>query len=190
MNLREILALEHDREDKEKWNVIHLHKTGGFYSAYEWSAWLVAVISFNDEIRMRTKDRLPLAVSRYKLAGTEDTFCKVGFPLKSVDKFIPQRKDFKADDNHLIFTIELPQPKDGSEVTYERLKESIDKWREDHPIKERNSKSKKSDNEQPDATKPAAATPTEKTAQPATITIGGNGGTVLRITIEVFQNKQ
>ncbi len=183
MNLREILELERDREDKEKWNVIHLHKTGGFYSAYEWSAWLVAVISFNDEVRMRTKDRLPLAVSRYKLAGTEETFCKVGFPLKSVDKFIPQRTDFKADDNHLIFTIELPKPKDGSQVTYERLKESIDKWRDAHPVKERNTKTKKSESA-------PTPTPTQPIEQPSTITIGGNGGSVLRITIEVFQNKQ
>lgn len=188
MNLREILALELDRKEKEKWNVIHLHKTGGFYSAYEWNAWLVAVISFNDEVRMRTKDRLPLAVSRYKLAGTEDTFCKVGFPLKSVDKFIPQRTDFKADeDSHLIFTIDLPTPPDGSEVTYERIKDAIDKWRQAHPIKERNTKNKKTESAQPAPTE----TPTTQPAQqPSTITIGGNGGQVLRITIEVFQNKQ
>lgn len=184
MNLREILAIEQDRKEKEKWNVIHLHKTGGFYSAYEWSAWLIAVISFNDEVRMRTKDRLPLAVSRYKLAGTEETFCKVGFPLKSVDKFIPQRTDFKTDeDTHLIFTIELPKQTDDNEVTYERIKDAVDKWRDAHPVKERNTKTKKSESA-------PTPTPTQPIEQPSTITIGGNGGSVLRITIEVFQNKQ
>ena len=62
--LADILQQERDRDTADKWGIIHLYKTGSFYSAYEWSAWLIAVITFNDEVRMATKDRKPLAVTR------------------------------------------------------------------------------------------------------------------------------
>lgn len=137
--LADIIQIEHDRQDKEKWNIIHLFKTGGFYSAYEWSAWLTAVIAYNDEVRKQHKDRQPLAVSRYGMKGSDDTFCRVGFPMKSVDKFIPTRIDFKAeDDKHLIITIELPTPTDGPEVTFERMDEAFMKWKESFDVKPQN----------------------------------------------------
>lgn len=62
--LADILFIERERKEKERWNEIHLFTTGGFYSAYEWSAWLTSVISYNDEVRKQSKDRMPLAVSR------------------------------------------------------------------------------------------------------------------------------
>ena len=159
-SLSEILTTERDRQEKEKWNVIHLFKMGGFYSAYEWSAWLVDVITYNDEVRKQYKDRQPLVVSRYKIAQTEETFCKVGFPFKSIEKYIPTRTDFNAEDNkHIVITIDLPTPKDGSEVTYERLQEAVTKWKDDQPIKEKTKKDKadpKAAATQP-ATQPAAA---------------------------------
>ena len=57
--LADILQQERERDTADKWGIIHLYKTGSFYSAYEWSAWLIAVITFNDEVRMQTKDRQP-----------------------------------------------------------------------------------------------------------------------------------
>ncbi len=135
--LADILTIERDRQEQEKWGMIHLFKTGSFYTAYEWSAWLTSVISYNDEVRKQSKTRMPLTVTRNKIATTgEETFCKVGFPLKSVDKFIPLRTGFEPiDDSHIIITIELPQPTDGSKITYERLVEAVDKWKEAQPIK-------------------------------------------------------
>ena len=134
--LADILSIERDRQEPEKWNVIHLFKTGTFYTAYEWSAWLTAVVSFNDEVRKQTKARMPLTVTRNEIASSEnETFCKVGFPMKSVEKFIPARTGFEAiDDNHLVITIPLPQPSDGTAVTYERLAEAVEKWKEEQPI--------------------------------------------------------
>ena len=134
--IADILTLEGDRVEPEKWNVIHLFKTGGFYSAYEWSAWLTSVIAYNDEVRKQQKDRNPLAVTRYELKDSGETFCRIGFPMKSVEKFIPNRNDFEAeDDKHLIITIELPTPKDGTEITYERLGDAFTKWKESFEIK-------------------------------------------------------
>ena len=135
--LADILSIERDRQEPEKWNVIHLFKTGTFYTAYEWSAWLTAVVSFNDEVRKQTKSRMPLTVTRNEIASSEnETFCKVGFPMKSVEKFIPARTGFEAiDDNHLVISIPLPQPNDGTEITYERLAKAVEKWKEEQPIK-------------------------------------------------------
>ena len=135
--LADILAIERDRQEPEKWNVIHLFKTGTFYTAYEWSAWLTAVIAFNDEVRTQTNTRTPLTVTRNEIASDEgETFCKVGFPMKSVGKFIPERTGFEAiDDSHVAVTIPLPQPTDGTEITYERLSDAVEKWKEAQSIK-------------------------------------------------------
>ena len=134
--LADILQQERDRDTAEQWGIIHLYKTGSFYSAYEWSAWLIAVITFNDEVRMATKDRKPIAVTRVPMKDSDETFCRVGFPLKSIEKYIPTRLDFNSeDDKHIVITVALPQPKDGTEVTYERLSEAVAKWKEAQPLK-------------------------------------------------------
>lgn len=135
--LVDILQQEHERDNADQWGVIHLYKTGSFYSAYEWSAWLIAVITFNDEVRMRTKDRKPLAVTRIPMKDSDETFCRVGFPLKSIEKYIPTRLNYEAeDDKHIVITVTLPQPQDGSEVTYERLSEAVAKWKAEQPLKQ------------------------------------------------------
>ena len=164
--LADILAIERDRQEPEKWGMIHLFKTGSFYTAYEWSAWLTAVISYNDEVRKQSKTRMPLTVTRNAIASNEgETFCKVGFPLKSVEKFIPSRTGFEAiDDNHLVITISLPQPTDGSEVTYERLAEAVEKWKEEQPVKATKEK------------QPANATGTAEKPPPT-----GNAGIIAQI---------
>ena len=135
--LADILQQERDRDTADKWGLIHLSKTGSFYSAYEWSAWLISVITFNDEVRMATKDRKPIAVTRIPMANSNETFCRVGFPLKSIEKYIPNRLDFNSeDDKHIVITVALPQPQDGSEITYERLSEAVVKWKEAQPLKQ------------------------------------------------------
>jgi len=135
--LADILQQERDRDTADKWGLIHLYKTGSFYSAYEWSAWLISVITFNDEVRMATKDRKPIAVTRIPMANSNETFCRVGFPLKSIEKYIPNRLDFNSeDDKHIVITVALPQPQDGSEITYERLSEAVVKWKEAQPLKQ------------------------------------------------------
>jgi hypothetical protein len=135
--LADILQQERERDNADQWCIIHLYKTGSFYSAYEWSAWLIAVITFNDEVRMATKDRKPIAVTRIPMANSDETFCRVGFPLKSIEKYIPTRLNYEAeDDKHLVITVALPQPQDGSEVTYERLSEAVSKWKEAQPLKQ------------------------------------------------------
>ena len=135
--LVDILQQERERDNADPWGVIHLYTTGSFYSAYEWSAWLIAVITFNDEVRMQTKDRKPIAVTRIPMANSDETFCRVGFPLKSIEKYIPTRLHYEAeDDKHIIISVALPQPQYGSEVTYECLANAVSEWKEAQPMKQ------------------------------------------------------
>ena len=128
--IKDVLQIERNRQPATEWNKIHLFKMGDFWRAYEWSAWLISVISYNDKVRMATKDRKPLKLTRKQLSKSEDTFCFVGFPIKSIGKFIPVRTDFQSnDDKHLICTIDLPKPTDSTEVTYERLNEAVAEWK-------------------------------------------------------------
>ena len=132
----DILEAERKRPTAQDWDVVHMYKTGQFYTAYDWSAWIISVISYTDAVRMTTKDRHPLAVTRIKIATSEQTFCKVGFPFKSIEKFCPNRQGFDGiENNHITFRIPLPQPQDGTEITFDRLSEAVDKWTETFEIK-------------------------------------------------------
>ena len=113
-----------------------MYKTGQFYTAYDWSAWIISVISYTDAVRMQTKDRHPLAVTRIKIATSEQTFCKVGFPVQEYRKILPQPPGLRRHENdHITFRIPLPQPQDGTEITFDRLSEAVDKWTETFEIK-------------------------------------------------------
>lgn len=159
-SLADVFQIENDRLKPEKWNKIHLFKIGDFWRSYEWSAWLIAVITYNDKVRMATRDRRPLQVTRMERTDVAGTYCFVGFPLKSVEKYIPTRDSFESadeNDKHVVVTITLPQTADGSEVSYERLSEAFNKWKEGIEIKQKKEKKEK----------PTVA------AQPTTQTSGG-----------------
>ena len=132
----DILETERNRPTADTFDIVHMYKTGQFYTAYDWSAWIISVISYTDSVRMQTKDRHPLAVTRIKIATSEQTFCKVGFPFKSIEKFCPNRQGFDGiENNHITFRIPFPQPSDGTEITFDRLSEAVDKWTETFEIK-------------------------------------------------------
>lgn len=182
--IADILATERDRKDSAQFDVVHMYKTGQFYTAYDWSAWIISVISFNDKVRMVTKTRQPLAVTRIKLATSDDTFCKVGFPFKSIEKFCPNRQDFDGIENdHITFRILLPQPQDGTEITFDRLREAVDAWTETFEIKppkrtqEEMKQIKAQRKAEKSAAETAAATPATTTHAPAT---PGNGGGLIQ----------
>lgn len=148
MSIAEILEIERNREESSTWNVIHLFKEGSFYRAYEWSAWLTAVVSFNDSVRNGTQDRKPLTVTRKKDKNSDGTFAFVGFPLNSLDKYIPNNIEFKPiSDGQIDIQIELPA--DIGEISFEAISKKIDEWKEGVPIKEEKQKKGKSDESTP-----------------------------------------
>lgn len=136
--ISEILDIEKDRNEQDKWNIIHLFKEGGFYRAYNWSAWLIVTFSYNDDARKETKDRKPLAVSRKKMKSTETDFVFVGFPLKSLDKFVPSNIGFTPiTDTQIDVTIDLSY---NDDVTYESLEEEYETWKDSIKMSEEKQK--------------------------------------------------
>ena len=96
----EILEAERKRPTAADFDVVHMYKTGQFYTAYDWSAWIISVISYTDAVRMQTKDRHPLAVTRIKIATSEQTFCKVGVDAcrEWLLEQVPKVREFLADE--------------------------------------------------------------------------------------------
>ena len=172
--IADVLQTERNRQNPTEWNKIHIFQMGDFYRAYEWSAWLIVAITYNNRVRKETRDRKPLKESKKSLATTGEEFCFVGFPIKSVEKFIPTRLNFESvEDKHIVITIELPKPSDCSEVTYERLHEAFTKWKAGIPLSTKEDTIDENGNKRPPKPKPLAktspaTTPTIATTQQPT----------------------
>lgn len=133
--ISEILEIEKSRTEDTSWNVIHLFKEGGFYRAYNWSAWLIVTVAYSDDVRKGISDRKPLTVSRKRVKNGDDDFAFVGFPLKSLEKFIPYHNNFQpVSDTQIDVTIEFPAT-DG-DISYETLLQAFEEWKQTIPISE------------------------------------------------------
>lgn len=158
--LAEVFEIESERHEPEQWRQIHLFKMGDFWRAYEWSAWIIATVTYNEAVRMATKDRRPLHVTRMQRTDIDETYSFVGFPIKSMEKYIPERENFESQsDKHVIITIPLPPPTDESALTEERLTSDMEEWKESIPITDKKQKKDK--------------VPQTPSVQPATQPTGG-----------------
>ena len=73
------------------------------------------------------------------MRNSEDSFLFVGFPLKSLDKFVPNQTKFEAvTDTQIDIAIKLPD--EICELGYEHLADTFDKWKQGQPIQEPKSK--------------------------------------------------
>lgn len=52
--IADVLQTERNRQAQTEWNKIHIFQMGDFYRAYEWSAWLIVAITYNDKVRNLT----------------------------------------------------------------------------------------------------------------------------------------
>lgn len=156
--LKDILPIEDNRQDPQTWNKIHLFKQGDFWHAYDWSAWLICRVIFADDVRKYGLSYTPLKVKRLERTDIEGTYCNVGFPLKSLEKYVPVRDNFESDgDSHLIVSIKLPNPSVGKEVDYEMMNAAFHKWMETFEVKEKKGKKKLSDAIVPEPTPVASS---------------------------------
>jgi hypothetical protein len=155
--ISEILEIEKERTDVSSWNVIHLFKEGGFYRAYNWSAWLIVTFAYNDDVRKGTSDRKPLNVSRKKTKSGDSDFAFVGFPLKSLEKFIPYQTGFTpVNDTQIDVTIELPVLE--VELSYESLGQMYEQWKESVPLSEEKPRRERDQGDEPPFASPKSIT--------------------------------
>ena len=117
--ISEILEIEKDRSETKTWNVVHLFKDGGFYRAYEWSAWLIVAFAY-DDVRKDNVDRKPLNVTRKKIKNGDGDFVFVGFPMKSLEKFMPNNKGFIPISDTQV-NVKLKLSTDDTDLSYEEM---------------------------------------------------------------------
>ena len=131
-NLTDILSNELSREDQSSCNIIHLYKDNGFYRAYEFSAWLICTFCYTDELcKINGTKYKPLNVTRKRIKNSDknETFCFIGFPFNSLEKFIPEKitQQFNIIDDTsvdiLINNIE-------NFASYKEVLNTFNKWKE------------------------------------------------------------
>lgn len=116
--LSDILKIEENRTSTEL-NTVYLFREGGFYKAYNYSAWLVVLA-----MQKNAPDVKPLHVTK-KVTKEGDNYVFVGFPLKSIDKFVPNYQIFQPISDVQI-NIELSAPDEQTSTEeYELWKNSI-----------------------------------------------------------------
>ena len=154
---QDIINLESARKEPTTWNQIHMFKEGSFWHAFEWSAWLICAVAYNNEKHKREGDSEPISVIHKHIGGKKNqkgSYTMVGFQMRSIDKYIPKRTKFdNVDDKQILVEIELPQPTDGTELSYERLQKAFELWKSEQPF------SKNDDDDEEKPPKPASKSP-------------------------------
>ena len=141
--LQDILDVENSRQENNDFTTIHLWKDGSFYRMYNQSAWLVISRCYNETLIK--DDYKPLVVTRKRIPNTEDTMCFIGFPLKSLQKFIPNATGFNpTDDVHIQIPINLTE-----EIDFATFDNQYQAWFNLLPIKEEKPKKTFEKKEQP-----------------------------------------
>lgn len=130
-----------------------MFKEGPFWHAYEWSAWIICAITYNNKKHKEAKDSEPIAVIHKPIGGKKPagSYTMVGFQMRSLDKYVPNRVKVETiEDKQMDITIELPKTTDGTEITYERLQKAFEAWKAEQPL------SKKDDDDDDKPQKPAS----------------------------------
>lgn len=143
-NLSEILSVEKQRAENKNTNTVHIWRDGGFYRAYNWSAWLIAAFSYTEETSDNPERFEPIKVTRNSLQSGE-MFCWVGFPIMSLKKYIPSSENFTpSEESHITLDIPLPETENSD---YEHMLPQYEAWEATFPIQRK--KPKKPHTEQP-----------------------------------------
>lgn len=108
--IKEILEVENNRSEQ---NTIHLFQEGSFWRAYEQSAWLC--------VRCLHEFK----ATRRQMKEAEQTVVFVGFPLTSLDKWLPEESSQRAEgEKHLVITLPEHSLPDVGGGTYAELFEA------------------------------------------------------------------
>lgn len=121
--LTEILQQEKQRTTGETLRQIHLYPEGGFYRAYEWSAWLC----------VRYVRQLKPTKRMVKSVGAPMVF--VGFPQTSLSKFTVEGAEMGVDEPNNHLTMMLPESMFANPVEQELTIDAFERWKDSVPEK-------------------------------------------------------
>lgn len=145
-----------------------MFKEGSFWHAYNWSAWLVCAVTYNNKKHKEAKDSEPIAVIHKLIGGKKNpkgSYTMIGFQMRSIDKYIPKRTKVETiDDKQMLIEIELPQPTDGTALTYERLQNAYEAWKAEQPLSKKDDDEDDGEKPQKPASKPHPQAPTVLTS--------------------------
>ena len=127
MSIDDILKIESDRQDQNKWNIIHFIKEGNFYRVYDWSAWLAAKFYYGE----KSKD---MKFSARKLK-TGSLLASWGFPATSIANHIQNSENFSPEDNNVI-DVKVTLPPNMLGITYNEIVAQKEEWVTTLPLKE------------------------------------------------------
>lgn len=127
--------LKKERERKNDLNIIHLAIDGSFYRAYNWSAFLL-IKNLEAQTSALDSDGDPLVLKPTKKKDENGEYIFVGFPPKSMVKFIPNAKDFSPIENTIV---DIPLPTLSAE-DIEKLKSGYSAWAAGIPLTEKKPK--------------------------------------------------
>lgn len=128
MTIAEIIELENNRKSPDAFGRIHFIKEGNFYRAHDISAWIITMMPFGDNIKN-------ISINAKKLRdGYID--CFIGFPLTSLDKYIPNDGSvtFVTISDTMIDVIVTPTD-DILTSDFETIRKAVDDWKQTLPLK-------------------------------------------------------
>ena len=122
-----------ESESKELFNglrdILHLHREGSFYRAYEWSAFLSCCYLHDFKVTKRL------------FKGLEQPVTFIGFPETSIQKWMPEGAELSnIDDKHMV--IKLPEIMFAGKKSEELDAEFI-VWKDAVPISEPQTRTEK-----------------------------------------------
>lgn len=137
MNIAEIIKLENDRTTPDMYGHIHFIKEGNFYRAHDWSAWLMITHPL-------TENQAKLTIIAKKMKdGYIDAW--VGFPLTSIEKFIPNDGSVVfAPINDTLIDVMITPTDDIITSTPEDVRKKVDEWKASLPLNEGKSQKRES----------------------------------------------
>ena len=128
-SIKEIIEAESKELFDGQRDVLHLHREGSFYRAYEWSAFLACRYLHEFKVTKRV------------FKGLEQPVAFIGFPETSVNKWMPEGAvQTNVDEKHL--SIHLPEHLFAGD-TSEVLDASFVKWKDAVPLSETQAKGEK-----------------------------------------------
>ena len=132
MKLSKALEVEKNRQERDSWNKVYLHKDGKFYHIYDWSAWLVKTVVCTEEFQKERGDAKMLLAQMYNTKNA--SYIIIGFPIESIGKYIPQYDSVSPiEDGDIMLEVELQVDED---TTYEDLESEYEAWKETCPVKD------------------------------------------------------
>ena len=129
MIIADIQKIENNREDAASRSRIHFVKDGNFYRAHDISAWLITTHPFGEAI----KNIKPVA--KQLKDGYIDVF--IGFPLTSIDKFIPNDGSVTFESiNDMQFDVIVKLADDVATAPFDEIRRTVDEWKQSLPMSE------------------------------------------------------